>query len=208
MDKKSLKLLLILPLLIAFKANAATYDFNCITSNDSTGVSCDTAEAQMSVDVIDAGSNQVEFLFNNVGSSNGFIADVYFYDGPVLGAYTMTGSSGVAFSEGARPGLLPAYDRTASLIFSADSDAPVAGNGIQAGEWLSITFDLINGNTYADILTLMDLGAPDGLVVGIHAQGLGANDFSESLITAVPVPAALWLFGTGLIGLLGFARRK
>ena len=27
-------------------------------------------------------------------------------------------------------------------------------------------------------------------------------------ITAVPVPAALWLFGSGLIGLAGFARRK
>jgi len=27
-------------------------------------------------------------------------------------------------------------------------------------------------------------------------------------ITAVPVPAAVWLFGSGLIGLVGFARRK
>lgn len=27
-------------------------------------------------------------------------------------------------------------------------------------------------------------------------------------ITAVPVPAAVWLFGTGLIGLVGVARRK
>jgi len=30
-----------------------------------------------------------------------------------------------------------------------------------------------------------------------------AND-----ITAVPVPAAVWLFGSGLIGLVGVARRK
>ena len=26
--------------------------------------------------------------------------------------------------------------------------------------------------------------------------------------TAVPVPAAVWLFGTGLLGLIGVARRK
>ncbi|MCW9006033.1 MAG: VPLPA-CTERM sorting domain-containing protein [Gammaproteobacteria bacterium] len=26
--------------------------------------------------------------------------------------------------------------------------------------------------------------------------------------TVVPVPAAVWLFGSGLIGLAGFARRK
>ena len=28
------------------------------------------------------------------------------------------------------------------------------------------------------------------------------------LVAAVPVPAAVWLFGSGLIGLVGFARRK
>ncbi|MCK4704384.1 MAG: VPLPA-CTERM sorting domain-containing protein, partial [Gammaproteobacteria bacterium] len=27
-------------------------------------------------------------------------------------------------------------------------------------------------------------------------------------VQAVPVPAAIWLFGSGLIGLVGFARRK
>ena len=27
-------------------------------------------------------------------------------------------------------------------------------------------------------------------------------------ISAVPVPAAVWLFGSGLIGLIGVARRK
>jgi hypothetical protein len=27
-------------------------------------------------------------------------------------------------------------------------------------------------------------------------------------VTAVPVPAAIWLFGSGLVGLIGFARRK
>lgn len=34
-----------------------------------------------------------------------------------------------------------------------------------------------------------------------------ANEMAASL-TAVPVPAAVWLFGSGLIGLVGFARRK
>jgi len=27
-------------------------------------------------------------------------------------------------------------------------------------------------------------------------------------VTAVPIPAAVWLFGTGIVGLLGFARRR
>jgi len=39
----------------------------------------------------------------------------------------------------------------------------------------------------------------------------GADFVSYSLagnVSAVPVPAAIWLFGTGLIGLAGIARRK
>ncbi|MCW8910327.1 MAG: VPLPA-CTERM sorting domain-containing protein [Gammaproteobacteria bacterium] len=39
----------------------------------------------------------------------------------------------------------------------------------------------------------------------------GLDDFSQlgsHSVSAVPVPAAVWLFGSGLIGLVGFARRK
>ena len=38
-------------------------------------------------------------------------------------------------------------------------------------------------------------------------NGTTADDFPVSG-GAVPVPAAVWLFGSGLIGLVGFARRK
>jgi len=38
----------------------------------------------------------------------------------------------------------------------------------------------------------------------------GNNDYALAAITvsAVPIPAAIWLFGTALIGLVGFGRRK
>lgn len=35
-----------------------------------------------------------------------------------------------------------------------------------------------------------------------------ANDVIEGEVPAVPVPAAVWLFGSGLLGLVGVARRK
>jgi hypothetical protein len=36
--------------------------------------------------------------------------------------------------------------------------------------------------------------------------GVGFSGIVEQ--TAVPVPAAVWLFGSGLLGLVGIARRK
>jgi hypothetical protein len=33
-------------------------------------------------------------------------------------------------------------------------------------------------------------------------------NFDNIVVSAVPVPAAFWLFGSGLIGLIGVARRK
>ena len=58
--------------------------------------------------------------------------------------------------------------------------------------------------------TLAALGTGE-LVIGIHAKGLGdglGDEYSESLITVVPVPAAVWLFASGLIGLVGVARKR
>ncbi len=37
---------------------------------------------------------------------------------------------------------------------------------------------------------------------------LNRLDFTVLSITAVPIPAAVWLFGSGLLGLVGLARRK
>jgi len=193
-------------------SSAVTIDFSCITGNDLTGASCDIAQNQMIVELTDAtdtSGNKALFSFSNTGADlESFIADVYFMDGTLLGISSIDNSDdGVQFSEGANPSHLPGYNATAS--FSADND-PGAKNGVQTGEYLGITFDLLDGVTFADTLTALSTG---DLVIGIHAQGLGAgidDSYSESLtnVSAVPVPAAVWLFGSGLIGLAGIALRK
>ncbi len=62
----------------------------------------------------------------------------------------------------------------------------------------------INGDTFTlDYAARVPLGEPTccgGLYYQLHIEGM--------VTSAVPVPAAMWLFGSGLLGLLGAARRR
>jgi hypothetical protein len=50
----------------------------------------------------------------------------------------------------------------------------------------------------------------DGSELALRWEFTCANDVIEGAVAmpAVPVPAAIWLFGSGLIGLVGIARRR
>ena len=67
------------------------------------------------------------------------------------------------------------------------------GNGLLAGE--SVTFEMGGGSFSSQ--NWLSITAPD----------MPALSTIETT-SAVPIPAAVWLFGSGLIGLVGFARRK
>lgn len=49
---------------------------------------------------------------------------------------------------------------------------------------------------------------PDGSLSSFQVAKGGWYDTSNQMTTVVPVPAAVWLFGSGLIGLIGVSRRR
>lgn len=66
--------------------------------------------------------------------------------------------------------------------------APTCVVETNGGDVLSLTFDVVAGTRY-------------------HF-GVDATVGGYTQVSAVPVPAAAWLFGSGLIGLVGMARRR
>ena len=208
--KNIIKTSFLLSVVVGFsQAQAATFGFGCISNN--LAGDCSIGEAQLFVDVTDAGAGQVLFTFTNTGTYLSSITDVYFDDGTLLGIASIDDSdSGVSFSQGASPGNLPAGNNAsppflATAGFTADSNPAVQPNGVNPGEYLGITFDLLSGVTYADTINALQSGTD--LRIGIHVQGF-ASGGSESFVNTVPVPAAVWLFGSGLLGLVAVSRRK
>ena len=193
-------------------ASAETYTFCGITNNNSESTAA--GEAQLRVDVTDAGAGQVLFTFYHVGDVQMSITDIYFDDGTLLGIASIDDSDpGVEFSLGADPGNLPGgnsvgFEATAGM--TADSDPPAQPNGVNPGETVGILFNLQAGKTFADVLAALEIGFGEGgLVIGIHVQGFDGG-WSEAFITCepprtVPAPAGVAL---GLAGLAPVVTRR
>jgi hypothetical protein len=94
--------------------------------------------------------------------------------------FTITG--GIWGSEG--------YGTSGGLILTLSSLSPEILDGFNPGVW-----------TQANLLDDGDWAT--------SGSGNFSNNFTDNNIAApVPVPAAIWLFGSGLMGLLGISRRR
>jgi hypothetical protein len=181
-------------------AQAETLSFNGISNNKMADIA--TGEAQLFVDVIDYGNNQVLFNFRNTGPNASSITDVYFEDGALLGIAALIdkddngGHSGVDFSQGASPGNLPSANSAsppfqATAGFTADSDSPVQPYGVNPGEVLGVVFNLKNNFDYADVLSQLREPPSPGddshhsLRIGIKVQGF-AGGGSETFVNEAP----------------------
>ena len=122
--------------------------------------------------------------------------------------------------------LTPGQAVTVSFDWRADAVDVVyaALHSEQAGGGASSTAVLLDGNSgpnswtpFSQVVILgpdvtegisLELVAICGGVPGCQSNIFWDNISITADIAAVPVPAAVWLFGSGLVGLVGVARRK
>jgi len=158
-----------------------------------------------------SGKEEVGFKFENLSTAYSSVTHLFFDDGSLLDleAFELSGQ-GVSFSQDKKgknlPGgntITPSFDKKAD--FSAGADPSVSHNGIHPGEWLKVVFSLQDGRTFEDVIYEIDNGgntSVDNLRIGIHIQGLGANDDSVSAIncknpTCIPEPATVAILTVG-----------
>jgi hypothetical protein len=190
----------------AQSAQAISFGFEVLEDNSPIDLS-----GQLFVDVLDAGGGLVSFEFQNIGPLASSITGIYFHDATTLIDPPLvidSQSAGVSFSLGASPPDLPGGDNASPAFVTttgllADSDPPVAPNGINPGEWL-----LILATAFTDFNSIIAGLMSGDLRIGLHVQALsdGASETYINTPTPIPLPAGLLLFLSGLAG-VGFLGR-
>ena len=191
---------------------AAATSFECITGN--SAADCAAGETQLSLTVSDAGDGQVLFTLTNEGPDAMTVANLYVDDASAIldGIASIDGSSGVHFSQGGSPPVLPGgngptYDFEPSFRVRADNPAPK--HGVSPGESLAILFDLAGMATFADLLAAMADGdtTDASLRVGLHVISFESGGSESFIAVPVPEPGTALLVAAGLLG-MALQRRR
>ncbi len=195
--RKSFKLacLIVLVCILSLQTSyAAIYPFEIFTDN---GDFNDDPGINIWMDVSN-GENVAEFTFHNDSTVQSCITNIYFDDGPIIGAtMNIINGPGTLFAEDG-PNNMPGGE---DIFFDADrefnvgAEPPPSSNGINyigIGEWATVEL-ILDGFTLLDVLTALDLGT---LRVGVHIQDF-TDGSSESAVNLVPEPATMCLLGLG-----------
>ncbi|MGZ0077697.1 VPLPA-CTERM sorting domain-containing protein [Methylomonas sp. YC3] len=172
------------------------------------------------------GANDVIFTFKNAVGTASNIAEIYFDDSNFLlsqyAPFLQLGGT-TDFGNTLNPSDLPAGNTLANPFvatsgFGADVNPGNPNKGINASnDLLGIRIALQTGVSFLDL----GRGLQDDLLrIGLHVRSIGADGKSDSFVSSgdtagggglgspVPLPAAAWMFLSGLVGFLGLQRRR
>jgi len=114
-----------------------------------------------------------------------------------LGSFDYTNLETVLVGETVNVDLAPtAFDDDSMRVVNTPESIFFNNEGVDY-ELAMLGFSTDGGNSFA---TVFDLAEGRALNLGIYAE--------LNRVSAVPVPAAVWLFGSALIGLVGITRRS
>jgi hypothetical protein len=205
MMKKILTALLGMLFLVGLnQAQALTLNFSDMSSDETDAALLDaTLDFSITANAADGGSDLLTLtLDNQTTAPNAYTIDDLFFN--------FTGDSSLfSFdSSNSGSGALSAGPITADGF--GEFDSTIGGFGLASGGTEVWQIDLgANGITMADfdVLSTIPPGEFRKTAALKFVQGPG-DDSAFGGVSTVPVPAAVWLFGSGLLGLVGIARRK
>jgi hypothetical protein len=184
------------------QAWADTYSFdNCVTTNSSycTG-SVPAGYQALGLTTSTSGSETV-LEFTHDGSDQAEVHEIYLDFGTLINTNDVTlEQTNVVYKIGANPSDPPGLNNP-GFIVSLAVDSHVGGgqpDGLGGNDGTGEALRII----ISQVLNF------DNFVSAIHVGGLSDGTSDTFTTSAVPLPAAAWLFGSGLVGLLALAGKR
>jgi hypothetical protein len=101
-----------------------------------------------------------------------------------------------------------AFSKTGQVLSSFSADPSTGSFSLAGGVISYLLFSSTGGYGTISGLTYSYDGITDGVNQDINTDVDPGADYQPPTVTTTPIPAAIWLFGSGLAGLVGVSRRK
>ena len=207
-----------------FLANSTTYTVSvsggCMAFGDCTALAQNVGTGSFTITTDGTGSSYTAGSYSGIlytGTPGGNFQT----GGPVASSGTVSAAGQLDLDFTGRTGTAQFFPQYAGAAWNIDNNTKQPGTGLYEG-FTTGTDSNVDPNTGLPSLTLTGtnlVATANGftgtlLSAGNVGAAWGAFDgtpYSEVYnvtVSAIPVPAAVWLFGSGLLGLVGVARRR